>query len=60
MLAESLQRMGAERAQAFIKSVPLGRAGEPAEIAAMVGFLVSDAASYVTGQVVFVNGGGPQ
>jgi NAD(P)-dependent dehydrogenase (short-subunit alcohol dehydrogenase family) len=60
MLAGSLQRMGAERAQAFIKSVPLGRAGEPAEIAAMVSFLVSDAASYVTGQVVFVNGGGPQ
>jgi 3-oxoacyl-[acyl-carrier protein] reductase len=59
MLAESLDLMGRERADAFLKSVPLGRAGEPEEIAAMVAFLVSDAASYVTAQVVYVNGGGP-
>ena len=59
MLEESLTRMGAERAEAFIKSVPLGRMGETAEIAEAVAFLVSDAASYMTGQIVFVNGGGP-
>lgn len=59
MLAESLDLMGRERAEAFVKSVPLGRTGEPEEIAAMVAFLVSDAASYVTAQVVYVNGGGP-
>jgi 3-oxoacyl-[acyl-carrier protein] reductase len=59
MLAESLQKMGPERAEAFVRSVPLGRMGEPEEIAAMVAFLVSDSASYVTGQVIFVNGGGP-
>ncbi len=59
MLREALDKMGAERAQAFLKSVPLGRAGEPREIAEMVAFLVSDAASYITGQTVFVNGGGP-
>jgi 3-oxoacyl-[acyl-carrier protein] reductase len=59
MLEESLSKMGRERAQAFLKSVPLGRAGEPREIADVVAFLASDAASYMTGQVVYVNGGGP-
>jgi 3-oxoacyl-[acyl-carrier protein] reductase len=59
MLEEALSRMGQERAQAFLKSVPLGRAGQPSEIAQVVAFLVSDAASYMTGQVVYVNGGGP-
>jgi 3-oxoacyl-[acyl-carrier protein] reductase len=59
MLAESLRIMGKERADAFLKSVPLGRAGKPEEIAAMVAILVSDTASYVTGQVIYVNGGGP-
>jgi len=52
-------KIGLERADAFIRSVPLGRKGEPNEIAEAVAFLVSDAASYMTGQIVFVNGGGP-
>jgi 3-oxoacyl-[acyl-carrier protein] reductase len=59
MLEESMVKLGPERAEAFIKSVPLGRKGEPREIAEAVAFLVSEAASYMTGQVVFVNGGGP-
>jgi 3-oxoacyl-[acyl-carrier protein] reductase len=59
MLEETMVKIGAERADAFIKSVPLGRKGEPREIAEAVAFLVSGAASYLTGQVIFVNGGGP-
>ena len=59
MLEETMVKIGSERANAFIKSVPLGRKGEPSEIAEAVAFLVSNAASYMTGQVVFVNGGGP-
>jgi NAD(P)-dependent dehydrogenase (short-subunit alcohol dehydrogenase family) len=37
--------------------VPLGRAGTPDDIAAACAFLCSDAGSYITGQVVGVNGG---
>jgi 3-oxoacyl-[acyl-carrier protein] reductase len=40
-----------------VAAVPLGRLGEPAEIAAFVAFLASDAAGFVTGQTIPVNGG---
>jgi 3-oxoacyl-[acyl-carrier protein] reductase len=39
------------------RSVPLGRYGTPSDIAAMVAFLASSEARYVTGQVIYVDGG---
>jgi 2-hydroxycyclohexanecarboxyl-CoA dehydrogenase len=39
------------------RAVPVGRAGTPEEIAATCGFLCSDEAAFITGQVVGVNGG---
>lgn len=39
------------------KQIPLGRLGQPADIAEAVRFLVSDEAGYITGQVLHVNGG---
>lgn len=46
-----------ETAQKFIDVIPQGRAGEPEEIASMVSYLATREASYVTGQVISVNGG---
>lgn len=39
------------------KVIPAGRFGEPEEVAALVGFLVSPAAGYITGEVISINGG---
>ncbi len=41
----------------FSEKIPLGRAGEPHEVAQTVAFLLSDASSYITGQTLHVNGG---
>jgi 3-oxoacyl-[acyl-carrier protein] reductase len=41
----------------IVKHIPLGRAGTPEEVAALVGFLFSQEAGYITRQVLAVNGG---
>jgi 3-oxoacyl-[acyl-carrier protein] reductase len=43
--------------EAMISAIPLGRTGQARDVAGAVVFLLSDAASYITGQVVAVDGG---
>lgn len=43
--------------KALAKTIPAGRFGTPEEVASVVGFLASDAASYVTGEVIKIAGG---
>ena len=51
------QALGDDVKQMLSNQIPLGRLGEVGDIAEAVKFLVSDAASYITGQVLHVNGG---
>lgn len=49
--------LGAAGLEAAAKFIPLGRVGEPEDIADVAVFLASDAARYITGQVIVVDGG---
>ncbi len=51
------QRLDRRAVDAYLARIPVGRAGAPAEIAEVVLFLASDAASYIVGQSIVVDGG---
>jgi NAD(P)-dependent dehydrogenase (short-subunit alcohol dehydrogenase family) len=52
-----LQEMPEKALETVVNMTPVGRLGEPAEVAAGVAFLASPAASYITGHVLDINGG---
>src|SRR5439155_874954 len=51
------QGLPAEVKETLQKQIPLGRLGQPSDVAEAVRFLASDEAGYITGQVLHVNGG---
>ena len=49
--------LGDETRKAILESIPLGRLGQPEEVAALACFLASDSAAYITGQTFAIDGG---
>jgi 3-oxoacyl-[acyl-carrier protein] reductase len=49
--------LGDASPEALASLVPMGRLGSPEEVAAVVAFLCTEGAAYVTGEVISVNGG---
>ena len=51
------QGLSPEVKETLLKQIPLGRLGQPSDVAESVRFLASDEAGYITGQVIHINGG---
>ena len=54
---EMIDALPEDKREEYLKNVPLGRFGKVEEVAAMVSLLASDATSYLTGQVIVLDGG---
>jgi len=51
------RELAEEQKEALVGSIPLGRLGDPADIANAVAFLANPDSSYITGETLHVNGG---
>ena len=49
--------LSADQQAAMLERIPAGRLGQPKEVASLVRFLSSDAAGYITGETIQINGG---
>ena len=52
-----VKQIGVAQYEQLIKTIPIGRMGKPSDIANLVHFLVSDEASFITGQCIISDGG---
>lgn len=52
-----IKSISQERSETNLTQTPLARLGRPEEVASVIGFLLSDAASFITGETIQVNGG---
>lgn len=54
---EIIQSVPEKQMEAFLRSIPMHRVGEPEEVASLAAFLASDEAAYITGQCIKITGG---
>jgi 3-oxoacyl-[acyl-carrier protein] reductase len=57
IVTDMTKSLGDKARDSLVSQIPLGRVGLPADVAALARFLASDAAAYITGQVIPVDGG---
>ncbi len=54
---EMIEAIPEEKKEEYLKNIPMGRLGKVEEVAEVVNMLCSDVASYITGQVIVIDGG---
>jgi len=57
IVTDATEVMTPELQAKLVDAIPLGRSGTPEDVAEVIAFLASDAAQYITGQVINVDGG---